>query len=226
MIHKKWGGMLRGGYGLKEESSAETRLPADFKYSCTSPLFIYYSALTMSWAIIILSISWSLGVFLVIPPHEVNSAVRLPVWDRFIFSNTVPLFSHDGRMNSMAAMNVWGTMDRRYEVIWWMKPPRGDGRWSVVIWRYEVIWWTWLASWWWWQMVCGDVAMMWQQVRTHKQKFGENNKYARTSGSSDKTKLQHGVLELVHVWESSGKLPTKRQGGRSQKKHKSEKSPP
>jgi hypothetical protein len=31
------------------------------------------------------------------------------------------------------------------------------------------------ASWWWWQMlVCGDVALMWQQVRTHKWSFREN----------------------------------------------------
>ena len=41
------------------------------------------------------------------------------------------LLSHDGRMNSMVAMNVWGTMDRRYEVIWW----------------------TWMADGLWW---CGD----------------------------------------------------------------------
>ena len=33
-------------------------------------IFFYYSALTMSWAVILLSISWSLGVFFVVPPHE------------------------------------------------------------------------------------------------------------------------------------------------------------
>ena len=33
--------------GILKEKTAETCLPADFKYSCTSPSF-YYSALTMS----------------------------------------------------------------------------------------------------------------------------------------------------------------------------------
>jgi len=36
-------------------------------------------------------------------------------------------------MNSMAVMNVWGTMDRRYEVIWWMwlasREVMADGLW-------------------------------------------------------------------------------------------------
>ena len=43
-------------------------------------------------------------------------------------------------MNSMVAMDVWGAIDRRYEVMCcverkWDAPPGGDGRWSVVMWR-------------------------------------------------------------------------------------------
>ena len=97
------------------------------------------------------------------------------------------LFSHDGCMNSMVAMDVWVAIDRRYEVICWVERKRDA------------------ASWWWWQMVCGDVALMWQQVRTNKRSFREKN----------------GVLELVHVAENDQQ--SSREGDH---KKTSKKSPP
>ena len=69
------------------------------------------------------------------------------------------LYSHDRCMNSMAVIEVWGVMDRRYEVMCWVERKRD------------------IASWWWWQMVFGDVALMWQQVHMHKQSFQENMEY-------------------------------------------------
>jgi len=54
----------------------------------------------------------------------------------------------------------------------WIQWRWGRRRWLFgVQQRYEVMW---LAHRWWWQMVCGDVALMRQQVRTHKRTVGEN----------------------------------------------------
>ena len=53
----------------------KSRLPKHVIYRTSNipalPLFKRcYNTLTLAWAIIIWSISWSLGVFLVVPPHE------------------------------------------------------------------------------------------------------------------------------------------------------------
>ena len=44
----------------------------------------------MSWALIILSIFCSLGLIFAITPHRMNTAVDLPIRDKFIFSHTTP----------------------------------------------------------------------------------------------------------------------------------------
>ncbi len=68
----------------------------------------------------------------------------------------------------LAMTDVWiqwwrwmflAAIDRRYEVMCWVERKRGR------------------ASRWWWQMVCGDVSLMWQQVRTNKRSFREKMEY-------------------------------------------------
>ena len=67
------------------ESSAETLHPAALVYSCTS-LRIYL----LKGSDHVVSTDCSLGLIFAITPHQMNTAVHLPIRDQLFFSHTTP----------------------------------------------------------------------------------------------------------------------------------------